>query len=54
MTLNKWYSSSEITVVIPGSLSAQAAGTAAGTGDMLAGAGVGCVECFEDDGEMEP
>lgn len=54
MTLNRWYTSSEITFTIPRSSSARAEGSASRGGDMLVGETVGCVECFEEDVEMEP
>ncbi len=54
MTLNSWYTSSEITFTIPKQSSARAEGSASRSGDMLTGESVGCLECFEEDGEMEP
>jgi len=54
MTLNNWYTSSEITFTIPKQASARAEGSASRAGDMGTAESVGCLECFEEDGEMEP
>ena len=54
MTLNKWYYSSTFTFTLPESSSARSEGSASDDGDMLTGETVGCVECFPDNGEMEP